>query len=452
MRTFSLLKAFRLLFVFALINFTTHAAMAKDGINDIPKENSPSLSFSTGQLIVNASITVRYNLKSDVKLSDNASLANAHGLNIRSSGNQTLRKGEGIFRVKINGVAPEEAGLYSININSGKLKSELWFSVVDAPKSNNPLSAKPDLTEITTAGNSFSKERDITIDLKEGSLSATLGFDDLLGASDGIEIRYAGNSKTFVLGTYVIPVNIKGSSSVNTGSYNIALNAVDGVTTKHRVNVKVVKTINRFTCSDVTVNATAGAAFSETKPISLVLNPTSTLSLTAKQLLSSSDGIEIRYSGSSQTFYPGENTINIMISGGSAVEPGKYYFTIDKIPDIVSACNITVHVSDEKIIGKMQNATIDINAPADQSYSERREITMTINNSSLDLEGNQLIGFLPGIQIRYNGPTKTYYPGTYKFRTIINVDGPSIGTGVYNVPVNLLSEVSSRDEIKVTIR
>jgi len=431
-----------------MVQYATAQDVTKNGSNN---QNNPSISFSSGQLIVNATIRIRYNLKSDVKLANNASLANAHGLNVRSDGNQTLTKGEGSFKVKINGVAPEEAGVYSININSGKLKCELWFSVVNSPKAKS-LTENPDLTEITTSGNSFKKERDILITLKEGSLAATLAYDQLLGSSDGIEIRYAGNSNTIVPGEYIVPIIIKGSSSVVTGSYLIPLNTIEGITSKHRVNVKVVTTVNRFRCSDVIINADAGVAFSETRPVTLILNATSTLSLTTKQLLSSSDGIEIRYSGPTQTFYPGESTINVMISGGSAVQPGKYSFTLDKISEIVSSCDINVHVSDGKIIGKIQNSTININAPADQTHSERREITMTINNSSLNLEGNQLIGFMPGIQVRYYGPTKTYYPGTYKFRALVNVDGPSIGTGVYNVPINLLSEVTSTDKIEVTVR
>lgn len=449
MRDFSLVKTFLLLLFCTLLNVIAQPVMAKDGDTNIANQDYPSLSFNPNQLIVDAVIPIQYNLKSDVKLTDNALLANRHGLNVRMMGTKTLRKGVGSFDVRINGVAPTKPGNYVLNVNSGKLKCEIWFTVIEDPSIF--VSENPDITEITTSGTSFTRPKDITMTLKQGSLAITLTDEQLLGAINGIEIKYSGSPRTYVPGTHIIPVIIKGSMGIPSDTYTIPLNLVEGVTSKHRVIVKTVSTINRFRCFDVIINTITGSSFSETRSVTLVLNSTSTLKLSANQLLSSSNGIEIRYSGPGQTFYPGENAINITISGGSTVAPGKYTLALDKIPQIISTCNITVNVSPGNTIGTLKCSPIDIIAPADEAYSEKKEITMTINNNSVNIKDHNLIGFIPGIQVRYYGPSKTYSPGTYILNVLINIDGPSIGAGTYSVPLNLIPGVSPQCNVKVTI-
>lgn len=450
MKNSMLSKAFLLLFSYVLFGATTQTSIANNGYTGISQKGQPDLILNPNQLVVNAVVPVRYDIKSDVKLSDNTLLANTYGLRVRVDGSKKLPKGTGTFNVKVNGIAPSEPGDYFIKVESGKMKSEIWLSVPGTVKAATE-SENPDVTEIKTTGTSFTKSKDITITIKKGSPAVTLEYYQLLGSANGIEIRYEGNSHTYLPGKHTVPATIKGGSGVTTNVYSIPLNEVSGITNTHRVMLMSSPTINRLKCNDVEIFATSGTPFFEPRSIAIDLNARTTMSLSPNQLLGSANGIEVRYSGAQQTFYPGENYINVSVSGGSTIEPGSYSIILNNVPELASTCSIKVNVGTGVVQGKIKTPAMTINAPQDRTYSEKREITITIESGSVNLNDYALIGYTPGIHVRYRGQSKVYSPGIYTLSVIVDVDGPSIGKGTHSVPLNLISGINPQGDVKVSI-
>ncbi len=444
-------KTTLLLLFCILLGSTIQTITAKTGSVNISNEtHQPIISFKPNQLVINAVIPMQYEAKSKIKLENNTLLANVYGLRVRVDGDKSLAKGKGSLNVKIDGMAPADLGNYVINIEVGKLKGEIEFAVVENASSPEVIE-NPDITDIKTLGSSFSKTKNIRMTVKRGSPSITLEYNQLLGSSNGIEIRYAGNINTYPAGEYTIPAIIKGGSNVTTDEYLVSLDQVEGIKGSHRIFLQATPAMNRVKCSNIRVRATGGKPFFEYHPIIIELNAKTTVTLTANQLLGSSNGIEIRYSGSQKTFYPGETPINVSISGGSAIEPGVYNIELDNLPQLTNSCNISVQVDPGSVSGKIKSPAIEVRAPADKVHYERRELTMTINTGSVLINDYTLIGFMPGIQVRYYGQSKVYSAGTHTINVTINIDGPTVGQGTYTIPLNLIAGVNPSGDLKVSV-
>lgn len=447
MKTIKLFSVKRIYFLTLYLLFCSFLANGQE-VNDMYSDPySLSLSFSPSQTVANAVTPINYYLKSGkMELKDNTVLITKYGIEVRVHGNTQLTKGTGTFEVQINGTTPSIPNTYRLPIKINKLECELIINVVgDAYTSESGY----ETTEISTNGNDFERKATISMSVKQGALSATLNNGQLLGGSGGIDIIYAGKLQTFSPGNYNISVIIKGVAGLMSGSYPVALNNVPGVSTIHEVIIKNTITVSSFRCPNIIIDAISGESFSIIKPITLTLSGT-VINLSANQLLGESNGIEIRYSGISRAFYPGDNEINVTISGGTSVQPGSYELLLNRINNIIPACNITVNVATGKSIGQFICSNLNLDTYSGDSFSEKKQIELVIESNSVSLDSNCLIGLIQGIQVRYYGPTKTYYPGRYTIDIRVRSDG-YLGKGRYTIPLNLISRLSSHGNVNVNV-
>lgn len=306
--------------------------------------NNIAISIRSNQLVVNAPIPINYTLKSGkLDLKSNTVLISKYGLKVKVNKNINITKGSGIINAVINGTAPSIPGIYKFAFQKDKLHATIIIKVIAEPSETN--FDNDEYSQITTNNNSFNHRSNIKIKLNPGELALTLEPGQLLGKTDGIKITYAGNLRTYIPGEYNIPINITGEAGLMSGTYKITLDHTPGLNIIHNVIINNSKPASCFKCQGIRINIMSGKSFSIRKPIILTLSG-SMIDLTANQLLGESDGIEVRYSGLSRSLYPGDNNINIVINGGTTLKPGDYSIIMDKLSNIISACDISVRISD----------------------------------------------------------------------------------------------------------
>lgn len=164
-------------------------------------------------------------------------LGSSDGIEITYAGNiQTYTTGIYQIPIIISGKTGIKSGTYKIPLNYIPGNEIVHKVIINNSKIISSFMCE-DINIMVKAGNSFSVKKSVMLTLTDSVLN--LSANQLLGESNGIEVRYYGPNRTLYPGDNNLNIVINGGSLIKSATYNIELNSLSNIQSACNITVNI---------------------------------------------------------------------------------------------------------------------------------------------------------------------------------------------------------------------